>query len=400
VPVMLLDLLPLLALDLVLHRRGRFAPPLRLLVISGLALAAAGAAVVFLRGLGPPLIRTLGVMAGLPSPEGQPPAAALGNIFWALIRPKRWGLPGGLAGAGAAVLGLGGVIAVWRLRDAPTAARLVALWGLLAWAQTVFGVFQFALYWRAGWTLLTALAIGLGAWLEAFPRGRPPWARAGGVAQSLTLASAVFSFLFPPAPQPHLSAAEDDLVRFALELRAWHDGTRIGRSPSWINELAGADHVAVWTRVYFGNPDLQGEPLHAFLENRTRIRLHALRPEDVPRLEWPTDCPSIVVLDDRVVPVRPSWASRLANPALTRDFEQGRARWMEAGRRLRECAEAAERAGWTVRRYQYPHGLEILWLHPPRPMPSTDIPPASRPPTHAGQTPPMVVLAGIARNRA
>ncbi len=365
-PMTLADMMPVFAADILHRARHRAPPAARAMVYGGLIAAGAGLVALLWRAGRPTvLLSILRAISETTGDSAQSASAKWARIVLAYVRPKRMyvGPPAVMFAAVGVLVVLAGAF-VWAQRNNRPAARLLAIWGLTAWVQTVFGVWQFSLYWRAGWALLLALALWAGVGFAVLMRVGP--ALIGRAVAALTLASAVASFVFPPTPPPHLSAAEDDVVRFARNLRNWHERGRCGDNVEWARELAGATRVAIWSRPYFGTPNFQGEPLHAFLERLDRIELRTLRPEEAERIEWPADRAVAILLDDRAVPPPPTWATRLSNPALAHDFERNRERMLDAARALRKRTDEAERAGRRLRRYLCPHGLEILWIHPDR----------------------------------
>jgi hypothetical protein len=360
VPMMLLDLLPLLALDagVRLSRReiGRSA-----LIGLGMAAAVMAGGILFMlvRGGAGALVDTACLIAGLPPTEG-PAWMTLGRVAATYAAPQRWGPSGGLvqlgaAGVGAALIGL--LMLTWRQN---AAARMIGLWAVLTWAQSVFGVFQFALYMRAGWMLLAAMAI-LGGWLIEQAAGRLPL-RPRRLALGVLAATALVSLRYPPLPRPHLSPAESDLVRVARDLAAGAVGRDSGPTGGWLHPVAGAGNLIVWSRPYTAFPGHQGDPLHALLEHRDGIDLRSVDARAAAAVTFDPDFVHLLLLDDGVGGRHAPGLMQVVNPALSDGFERMRERLMATGPVMRERIERAELEGWTVTRRRLPQGLDVVWL--------------------------------------
>lgn len=361
VPIMLIDVLFLLLIDCAVRAWRRELPFKRWLC--GVALCAfvcAGMISVGFLLVGPVLEGTLRSVAGLSSH----PSAGVGFLWQMLLAyvsperglPQPWWVSGG-----ALVVLFVLVLHAFVLWQTNSAVRMLIIWSLLAWAQAVFGVFQFPLYIRAGWHLLIAIAL-LGGWLIATVLDvlGLRLARAGAV---LLISAALVTILFPRVPTPHLSPAENDLVRVLRDLAAWADGNARGTIPELQDVLETEDTIVLWSRSFNSFPGHQGDPVWAFLEAKSQIQLMSLDAELASGMVFAHDKVHLALLDDNILAPSRLSVMEMVNPALTASLQA----YLEASRtiskKLRVAMEdAAECEHRTLTKLSLKEGLDVYIL--------------------------------------
>lgn len=365
VPMMALDLLPFLLLDLIVRRVcGGCECPRRseVIVVSMIALTAALMLLFLLRRGVVDHMASIAAAVASYSYDGDAPVRALAIIFGSYFMPIRWWPGSVLVSLSALVVGAVLVVLLKLMWHKGAAARMISLWAVYAWVQTIFGVAQFPLYWRAGWTLLIALSL-LGGWLIPHLLDRMPHRpRNAGFGVLVLLAG--MSLLYPPVHQPHLSAAENDLVTVLRALEKWGSGAHQGIQ-FWFPEANEPDHLAIWARSYTTFDLHQGDPVHAFLADHQSITVRSIRPAAGKVHPFDPAVTHLVILDDRVTSPDSYGLMDLVNPRLTQSFRRAYDGLLEGGNILRERIEAAEEAGrWTIRNTMLDEGLELILLQP------------------------------------
>jgi hypothetical protein len=364
VPMMLLDLLPFLALDFCFRCARRE-------VTRSAWIAVVGVAVLFPVVLGvmlasvdlAVLVDTGTVIAGLPpSPAGTGAVANVLRVAWAYAAPERYSPAGWLFFVGAWGLGVTLGVAWYAVRRRSALVRTLVSWAMFTWVQTVFGVFQFEQYMRAGWPLLMALSV-LGGWAVS-TMGERLHPRLRHAAHAVLISSALWSLVIPPLPRPHLSLAESDLVETALQLAAWSAGRPVAPAFAWIETLPPRG-VTVWSRPYTGSPDHVGEPLHALLDACGRITLRTVAAGDVGGVLFDPGGEHLLLLDDGGLAERQLGLMHVVNPSLSSKFLRMRGQYLDISRALREKAiQTSQVAGWRMDVYMQPQGLAIIRLRP------------------------------------
>jgi hypothetical protein len=358
VPIMLIDLLAFLAIDTLIRSLKGEIPRVGVLLLLVIVFAPIPLiATLFENGSGH-FRATAIAAASLPAVD----ESGL-SILWALLvaylQPERPGLGSLFLSSAALIVGILLFIFMLILSRRNPAARMIALWSLFTWAQTVYGVCQFPLYMRAGWFLLMSAAI-LGGWLADFCMTRFP-GRFTRLAPVFVLASFIFAIIDPPKHNPHLSPAENDLVSCLRAIQKWSKSPDERNQPPWIKELSEGAVVYVWSRGYNDFPGSHGDPVHALLEEYTNIVLKTVNGTDHAQISFETSARHILLMDDPAVRNIPAGAMEIVYPALVKGMNHTRSRLMSGSIQLREAALLAEANGWQVLRWRQPEGLD-LWL--------------------------------------
>lgn len=376
VPMMLLDMLPFLAFDFGRRAIGRGINRSAWVAAISSAAAMAGMLIwIGSQGGVDEILKTAAHVSGVPASEQAAPIAALWQIALTYMMPERWGPQGRWFQAAAWIVGIVLLTISLRYRRAAVTANpvagvcdrgmgtMIAWWALFTWSQTVFGVFQFSLYMRAGWLLLIALALW-GGWLtvwigDRLAAGLPRWTW-----YTVIAAASLLTLGRPPAPVPHLSPAESDLVTAARQLDAWSDGRRPAPAFEWLLEIPDSRPVVVWSRPYTDFPGGQGDPLHALLEGSRRIEVRTVETGMTGETRFEHGADHIIFLDDRASWRHDPGLMRVVAPHLEQDFERMRTRLMKGSHALRNRTDAVSPETWCRTVYPLPQGLEIVHLFP------------------------------------
>lgn len=363
VPMMLIDLFPLFLFDLVMRLGQRRSRGPILARAGVLALLGGMVLVLLIRWVGTgQVLYIFSTIAGVPR-SGKPHGVLALDILVHYLSPMRW-LPAS-GSAVALILATLPVLAWWmgRMTRGRTQVTVLLAWSMVASLQTIFGLFQFPLYWRAGWCFMMAWSVVAGALMATVLERLPVlWKRVaiGGCVLSLGL-----TLRHPPAPTPHLSAAEGDLVQVLRALVDWSEG-RLPRTPQpWIEALTGPP-IGVWSRRFNVFQAYFGDPVHAFLEDRPGIHLGSVA-------DWKAGngfdprWMQLVLLDDLAPRAAPPGLMRWVNPDLAVAFEDLRQRLLREASRLRDAVEMARQSGWETKVFTTPQGLEVILLYYPDP---------------------------------
>ena len=362
VPMALLELLPFLALDFGVRSLRRETVPAAWIAAAVSIVALIGAlGMMLVRGGLSNFVDTAEVVAGLSLPESSS-LADIWHVIWAFVGPKRLWPSGFVIAAGAWVVGAALARMFHLVRNKGSLARMVALWALFAWSQTVFGVFQFPAYMRAGWPLLMAISI-LGGWVVVdIAQLLPPVPRKIGY--GVLLGAGLFSLWMPPLPRPHLSPAESDLIVAARQLAAWSGGRTLEASYGWLNEMP-RETLTVWSRPYNAFGGGQGDPLYALLQESDRIELRTVKSSQLDAIMFDSGRNNIILLDDRAVPGGASGLMSVVSPSLSANFWRMRDVFLSISGQLRQKAlQAARKEGWYLEIHSQPQGLDIMYLNP------------------------------------
>lgn len=355
VPMMMVDLTPFLALDLLWRRFAGGLHRHSLAVISSVAVSmVALIAIYWLRSGSDGFFQTASILTNQQIP-GEITATRLLALLWMYIRPERLLLPGVWLNIPVFTSGAILVLLLVTFRKEPL-FRSVLLWAFIAWTQTVFGVFQFALYMRAGWVFLLASSV-LGGWLiiRAFDLLPGPVAR---FSRGIFIFTCLCSLINPPNPKPHLSSAESDLVMVLHGIREWADG---GKEVHPIEQLQFIDPdrpTSVWSRRFNGFYGRQGDPVPAFLERCPKIEIPRIGQE----VHFDPARQHIVLLDDRAIAPDQFGVMTLVNPTLIDQFVAGRESFMLESDRLREALILPDTGQWRVASWSLPQGLNVVVL--------------------------------------
>ena len=364
VPMMLLDLLPFLALDFGFRCARREVTRSAWIAVIGVAVLFAVVLGVMLASVGfSVFVETGTVIAGLPpSPAGTGAMANALRVAWAYAGPERYAPAGWLFSVGAWGLGVTLGVTWYAVRRRSALVRMLAAWAMFTWVQTVFGIFQFEQYMRAGWPLLMALSV-LGGWAVS-TMGDWLHPRLRHAAHAVLIGSALWSLVTPPLPRPHLSLAESDLVETAHQLAAWSAGLPVAPAFAWIETLPPRG-VTVWSRPYTGSPDHVGEPLHALLDACGRITLRTVAAGDIEGVLFDPGGEHLLLLDDAGRAESRLGLMHVVNPSLSSEFLRMRGQYLDVSRALREKAsQASQAAGWRMDVHMQPQGLAIIRLRP------------------------------------
>jgi|GEM_PF-3462885 len=358
VPMMLIDLLPFLMIDVSI-RCGRKELPRKAKVALGSIVAVGLLSLIVLMGvIGIERVTHIAQLVAGVENKGDASLRSLFDIVGLFLLPVR-GLPAGLWPSLAALLVgimlLGIALRAWTMHPA---ARMIALWALYTWAQSVFGFCQFPLYMRAGWFLLMALAM-LGGWMAVGMLKRISPKSRYTVTTALILTSGL-SFVFPPTPVPHLSPAENDLVRVLRDLQAWSQGKIDESSPEWLSHLNAQQKLIVWSRIYNASPGYQGDPVYAFLEKNPSIELRLFDDALMGLTNRLEVGQHVFLLDDQSENRISLGLMEAVNPALVASLRHAQERFMRGARALRKLAQEAESEATTVQRVIMPEGLEVV----------------------------------------
>lgn len=359
VPIMLFDVLAFLAFDALIRILRRELPRAG---YYALALVSGGMAAIWfaftMDGGAAHVGSVIPMVTGL-SPDDVSGSYAGWVILWSYIAPQRLTLAYGVANMAAWGVGAALCLGLWALWSSGSVARMIGSWGCFVWAQTVFGVFQFGPYMRAGWFLLIALALWGGYVVSTWMPRLPIWGRR--VVCTALIAPAFAALWYPPAPQPHLSPAEEDLVRVLRKVDRWARNGGDSVSVAWLDALPQHADVSVWSRAFNAFPLHQGDPVYAFLERTPRIDIHTGTEAIIPHTaSLDPGRTHLILLDDRVAPQTAYGLMMLVNPGLVSDFRSMQSGLLAVNQELRSLVREAEASGRRVTRFDMPHGLDIV----------------------------------------
>lgn len=355
VPMMLVDFMPFILVDFVVryvagsvHRRSMYA----LVVLAAVMITM----ILFfwLRSGADGFFRTASIVANEEIP-GDHPLARLLYLLWMFIRPERFLFPGVWLNIAAFAVGMALVSLFFLRKDARS--RSIVLWAFLAWAQTSFGVFQFELYMRAGWVLLLAGSV-LSGWIVVRVFDFLP-ASVATLFKSVVIAACVASFVYPPAPKPHLSAAESDLVFALRDVQRWAQGIDGEVRIDALRALDSGRPSVVWSRRFNGFYGRQGDPVPALLERCSSIEIPLVGKE----INFDPAKQHVILLDDEVTKSKRFWVMQLINPALIDQFIAGRDKFDVESIKLRKALDSIGANHWCVARTTLPEGLEVVSLN-------------------------------------
>lgn len=316
VPMMLIDLLQVLALDLAVSwcRREWRIRARQLLACGLLATVLIVASVPFFQADHRNLLIIVNVLTDRSAPIPHLAAAARQLVadYFSIKRVGMSLLPANLALAGLAVSFGWALVVALRARN--TALRVVSLWGLVSVVQTGLGLLQFSAYQRAGWQLLAASLV-LGALVLDEVARRGARFRAATWVRAALLAGAVAAFLMPPAHPRIVSPAEGELATMVRALSRL-ELIRVKQPLPWtwekperqfpFAERSPNQPVCLIVRTFAGFVTQQGDPVDAMKDAGSPLLVHSIHHPEADLWPLEPDLNVVVATDDAAAPVAPA----------------------------------------------------------------------------------------------
>jgi hypothetical protein len=275
VPMMMLDLLPVLMLYLLIRKKFL---QLGLILLVGVC----GAGLIYwkLLHLPPEHLKATFYML-----SGQEDVLSLPLLLQHFLSVKPVALTP-LTRAGVGILSLFSLSLLYRPPYRKPGNLPIILLCAFCGFQSVSGCFQFANYQRAGWLFLIGLAMVSGgiAWRLA-----RIW-HLQCIARPLFALSCAGLWFFPPLLQPHLSSAENELVAYLLSIPKDARG-----------------HI--WSRPFNNLGGGQGDPVRVLLYNHAGLRIRQVQQNEFPRIN-PHTINWIIIDTEAPHPTRQSFHDR------------------------------------------------------------------------------------------
>ncbi|MCC5847979.1 MAG: hypothetical protein JJU29_07770 [Verrucomicrobia bacterium] len=266
VPMMLLDLAPVLLLWACLRLSPRVSVPLALSVL----VAGVIASLLLLAQFAPESREAMVRMLTLGDLESPGIRETFVHLLSDYLLPGRTAHP---VWVRIPVLGLAllALAATWPCKNRPPAWMPLLILCGISGIQSATAILQFTTYQRAGWFFLLS-ACALGGVCHAGIRNRFPRPRLWDAA---LVCVCLISLIHPPQHRPHLSGNEEQLVRTLLELRSRH--AVCTHDVCVTHEAPVHLHARAFTRF----DGAQGDPVPAYLEDIPCFRFHRYLPGDL-----------------------------------------------------------------------------------------------------------------------